>query len=445
MKRMMIVFVIGFSMPLFLRAQTDQNLTFGEAVKIALEKNVTLNQQKNQLEANQAARMGAIANHLPNLNAQGSFQRQQGQQPNTTNGNLEDLITDYTGLYLNTNYTIFSGMGRLNTYSQTNHQLTAQGYLIKRSTQDVIFNVANQYLQVLLDQELLAIAKENLASQVALLEQIQATYEVGSKAITDVYNQDALVKAAEVTAIRARNTMQNDKALLAQILQLEPQDTFTVVSPENRAFSAYVKLSVDSLTQLAISNRADLHQSQELVKANKYSLKSAGSTYSPNLSVYANYGSFYYSLITNSYKDQFLNVNRSLTYGATLNIPIFSRYQTKTQRVTARVAYENSMLTKENLEKTVKIDVIRAMNNFHNAQEAYQSSLAQFKAGELSLQTQEESYSLGISSFVELADARRTYVQGAGSKAQAEVTLIFQRVLLEYALGTLSIEDLSAQ
>jgi len=103
------------------------------------------------------------------------------------------------------------------------------------------------------------------------------------------------------------------------------------------------------------------------------------------------------------------------------------------------------MLTKENLEKTVKIDVIRAMNNFHNAQEAYQSSLAQFKAGELSLQTQEESYSLGISSFVELADARRTYVQGAGSKAQAEVTLIFQRVLLEYALGTLSIEDLSAQ
>ena len=445
MKRFVIVFIVGIGLPLLVKAQSEVNLTFSEAVKIALDKNVTLNQQKNQLEVNQSVRLGNIGNHLPNVSLQGNFQRQKGQQANTTNGNLEDLQTDYTGLYLNSNYTIFSGLGRLNSYSQSDHQLTAQGYLIRRSTQDVIYNVANQYLQVLLDQELLVIANENLASQKALLDQIQGFFDVGSKAITDVYNQDAIVKAAEVAKIRIRNTLQNDKALLAQTLQLDPENTFTVISPENKAFSIYATLSTDSLTALAITHRADLHQSEELVKANKYSMKSSSSGYSPNLSVFASYGSFYYSLITNSYKDQFLNVNRSISYGANLTIPIFSRFQNRTQHVTARIAYQNSMLTKENLEKTVKIDVMRAVNNFHNAQEAFQSSLAQFKAGELALQTQEESYSLGISSFVALADARKTYVQGAASRAQAEVTLIFQKVLLDYAIGTLSVDDLAAQ
>jgi len=41
---------------------------------------------------------------------------------------------------------------------------------------------------------------------------------------------------------------------------------------------------------------------------------------------------------------------------------------------------------------------------------------------------------------VALAQANQTYVFGAAAKVQAEVTLLFQKVLLEYALGTLQPE-----
>jgi hypothetical protein len=47
---------------------------------------------------------------------------------------------------------------------------------------------------------------------------------------------------------------------------------------------------------------------------------------------------------------------------------------------------------------------------------------------------------LGISTQVALAQANQTYVLGAAAKVQAEVTLLFQKVLLEYALGTLQPE-----
>jgi outer membrane protein len=368
-------------------------------------------------------------------------QRQEGQQANTTNGNLEDLTTDYVGAQFNSGITLFNGFRNYNTLAQANNQLMAQGYLLKRSSQDVVSNIATQYLQVLLDQELMRIAEENMKTQNTILEQIQGFFSVGSRAITDVYNQDAQAKLAQVLYIRARNTLMNDKSILAQTLQLDPSQPFEVTYPAMAEdLTRYKNASLDSLIAVAIANRADLKQLDHQVKANRYAYKSALAPALPSVTLFGNYGSFYYSLIAEDFSGQFGTMNPSLSYGANLSIPIFNRFQTKSQRVTSKVQMDNSMLNYQNLEKTVKLDVQRALNNFINALENYEASSAQFQAGELALGTQQESYQLGISTQVALAQANQTYVQGAAAKAQAEVTLLFQKILLEYSLGTLQPE-----
>ena len=441
MKISLTVLVITLIVTLARAQNPITKMTFEEAVSIGLERNMVLNQQKNQLEANQAQKLNAIGNYLPNLNITGGAQRQEGQQPNTTNGNLEDLTTDYLGGQLNAGLTVFNGLRNLSLLAQSNNQLMAQGYLIKQSKQDVVSLVATQYLQVLLDQELLRIAEENLKSQQSSLQQIQGFFDVGARAITDVYNQDALVKAAQVTFIRAKNTLQNDKSILAQTLQIDPSQTFEVTYPVlSEDFKKHQHASLDSLMSVAITNRADLKQQDHQMKSNKYSFQSSLSASLPSLSLFANFGSFYYSLIPENFNTQFRTINPSLSYGANLTIPIFSRFQNKAQRSNAKVQYQNSILSQQNLERTVKLDVQRAHNNFINAIENYESSLAQFQAGELALQTQQESYLLGVTPQVALAQANQTYVQGAAAKVQAEVTLLFQKVLLEYALGTIQPE-----
>jgi outer membrane protein TolC len=93
---------------------------------------------------------------------------------------------------------------------------------------------------------------------------------------------------------------------------------------------------------------------------------------------------------------------------------------------------------KDNLEKTIKIDVRRAYNNYMTAVESYEASQIQYRAGELAFRTQQESFILGISAQVAVALANQTFVQAASSKAQAEITLVFQKMLLDYALGTLN-------
>ena len=450
MKRIVLFSVIASIICISLQAQnqsqvqdkTPAKLTFEDAVKIGLKRNVLLNQQKNQLEVNQAQKLNAVGNFLPGLNAQGYYQHQTGQQPDQTTGDLVDSETDNAGYQLNANLPIFNGLGRFNTLKSADNQLSAQGYLVKRSSQDVIFNVATQYLRVLLDQELLRIAEENHKAQQTLLDKIQASFDVGARAITDVYAQDAIVKGLQVVAIRAKNDLENDKSILSQILQLDPAQTFEAVYPTfTQDYANYKSVSLDSLIQVAIANRPDLEQANHQVQANKFFMRSQTGRFLPTLSAFANYGSYYYSLIDGDFQTQIRSINPSLTYGLSLNIPILTQFQTRSQKVQSRILYENSELNRQNVEKTVKLDVQRAYNNYINAIEGYNASLSQLQSGQQALQTQEESYLLGISDQAALAQSNQVFVLAASSKAQAEVTLLFQKVLLEYALGIIKEDD----
>ena len=441
-KKLVLVFILSATVAF---SQETALLTFNEAVKIALEKNVTLNTQKNQLFSNQARKLQGYANYLPNLNAQGFAQRTDGLQIDPTTGQGGNITSDYVQASVNANYTLFNGLNRINTLKQNNLQFDAQTSLVERTKQDVIFNVTSQYLQVLLDQELLKIAQENLNAQKVVLEQMQGLVDAGVRATADLYTQDAQVKNLEVTALRATVTLENDRALLAQTLQADPAIRFEVTAPDwtDEYNLDYIqKMSLDSLYTVAVERRADLKQQKLNVEAFRHGMRANTSGYMPTITLFGSYGSTFFSANPASFNDQFKRLNPQTSYGVNLTIPIFDRLQTHSLRAASRVSYDNAKLSEENLVKTIKIDVKRVYQNFLSAVESYKASQVQYQAGELALKTQQESYQLGVTTQVALALANQIFVQGAASKAQAEVTLIFQRILLEYALGSLNIDNL---
>src|SRR5690349_24924919 len=99
---------------------TKTILTFEEAVKIGLTRNVILNQQKNQLIAVEAQRLNSFGNFIPNVNISGGWQHQSGNQQNSTSGDLEDIDTDQVNAQLNTGVTLFNGGRNVNTLFQSN-------------------------------------------------------------------------------------------------------------------------------------------------------------------------------------------------------------------------------------------------------------------------------------------------------------------------------------
>jgi outer membrane protein len=449
MKRIALsIIVLCVTVAAFSQGRGPLQLTYKEAVKMALQNNVTLKQQKNFLVARQVQRNASIAALGPNLYIQGGGSRNIGQQPNPENGNLENLTVENFGTSINAVITVFNGFQRVNQLNQNIHQFKAQAAFVERSEQDAMYNVTTQFLQVLLDQELLRIAEENAKYQKTLLDQMKGLTEVGSRPEADLYNQDAQYQNQQVVALRAKVTLENDKALLAQMLQMDPSISFEVVAPAATVSNTTsLEVSMDSLYAIAAANREDLRQLNYQVEANSYQLRSSAAGYYPNISLFASYGSNYYSSLKDNptygaFGNQFTNVFPNTTYGVNFTIPLFDRLVTRNQRVFNRITLDNSRLQRDNLEKTIKIEVQRALNNYRAAIENYEASLAQLQSGELALKTQTESFQLGVANQVTLALANQTYTQAAASKAQAEVTLLFQSMLLEYALGTLKIDDI---
>ena len=90
----------------------------------------------------------------------------------------------------------------------------------------------------------------------------------------------------------------------------------------------------------------------------------------------------------------------------------------------------------------MKADVLRTSRNFDLAKRSYTVSQTQAEAAEVAFQFESERYNLGVTNFVDFAQANRAMVQAQTDRAQAEYRLLFQKILLEYAMGTLKVEGL---
>jgi outer membrane protein len=127
-----------------------------------------------------------------------------------------------------------------------------------------------------------------------------------------------------------------------------------------------------------------------------------------------------------------------------MNIPIFGgnqNLQNRTNFVQQRVLYLNNQWTRKNAEIQVKTDVLRAYENMHLYAKTFSVTIDQLKAADMAFQLETERYNLGASSFVDFANANRVFVKAQTDKAQAEYRLMFQKVLVDYAVGTLKPED----
>ena len=170
-------------------AQQSQDtlvLPYREAVRIALKNNLDLNQQKNNLVVRQVQKNQSIAAFLPSLGIRGTASHSEGQQPNPDGGELMDLSVDNVSASIQAELTLFNGFDRINTLNQMSNQFRAQTSLVKRTEQDVVYLVTTQYLQVLLDQELLRIAEEAHRVQSVVLNQLREQVRLGARAEADL-------------------------------------------------------------------------------------------------------------------------------------------------------------------------------------------------------------------------------------------------------------------
>lgn len=433
------VFVIG-------SGYAQQILTYQEAVSIALERNVDFIIQQNEVERAQAQRMQSIMEMAPTLRFSADFfdrkGRQQIQNPETNQVEFLDVVSDNLDARINATLPLFSGLNRIQTFRANRQNVQAQQYGEERTRQTTIFNVAQQYLQVLLSEALYHIALDNHRNQTENLKRIEAQVEVGALAGVDKYNQLAEVKRLESLMIRAWANYEGDRLILAQTLQLEPGLEFKLVNPGvDIEYILSLSVDLDELYQTAMVSRPDYNQQKMQVTQSTRTLSALRGSYYPSVSAFYTYGSFFNSQIPFSLEYQMRSINPYHFYGFSLNVPILNGFSVRTRVQTAKIDRNNSLLQEKNLKAIIYRDVKTAYQNFEAAKAQYLAANVQHDAATEAYNLEKERFELGLSAFVEFSQANNALIQGQAAKAQAEYTLMFQETILNYQIGQLKLEE----
>ncbi len=433
-------------------AQEVRRITFDDAVQIALEQNVALKRSENNLEFSEINMAQARASYLPNLNFNISGGQNYGRNFNQEEARFVTETTTSMNARAQTSVTLFQGLGRLADNKQASYSYDAGEHTYERQKQAVVFNVMSRYLDLLERREQIRIQEENLESQRQQLIQIEEFTNVGSRPISDLYQQQANTANAELNLITAERFYQLAEVGLIQVLQLDPFGSYEFVSPDVSDASLTSQVyNAEEMLREAFGRRSDLKAADNDILAAEQGILFARSGLSPTLSLSFNTGSFYNDRFREqfinpdgstgirrvSFSDQLGNQNISSGLSLNLNIPIFNRFQTHNQIQRAKVQYDNAKLDLEELQQSISIDVRQAYLDFLTAEKSLDVTEKQEIAAQQAFTAAQERYNVGAATLVELTQARATLVQAESDRIQSRYDFIFRKQLIEYYLGKL--------
>lgn len=428
-----------------------RKITLEEAINIALQNNYQLKQAENNLDLAEKRITSEYADFLPSFSGSLSGNRQTGKQFIEENLSFDDVTTKSMSGSIRANLTIFDGFNNILSLRIGEEDKLSSEERLKRAEETVIFNTVSQYLQVLLNVQLLDIAKENLTTSQKQLEQIIAKVDVGSLPSVDRYNQEATVANNELSVTQRESSLELNKLLLIRQLQLDPLVKYEFEIPEiddlTVEAATSVKYDLKSLINSALMNRSDLKSELSNIKILEYQVQlSKGSLY-PSLSANAGISTGYsdkYSFMGEKvdFGDQFFDqrINRSI--GLSLNLPIFSNWDRMYSIQTSQINLKNAQLGLENTRLGIIQEVAQAQNDYISLAKQYEASGKVLIASEKAYEIQSERYNVGASTLIELSQAQTTYVTAQSDRTQALYNLIFQGKLLDYYLGKLTGDEI---
>ncbi len=427
-------------------AQEIINLNLKDAIQIALNRNVLLQQSKNNLTVSESQVLSSYGGLLPSFSASSGFSWSLSQDeggfltiggvsipiPKTSTQSRNYSASISSGL------TLFDGLSNFASIWQSKANYESDKYSLERLKQDIVFQTQTKYFAVLKSLQLLNVQEENLKWNKKSLETIIERNKVGQITLADVYQQQVNYGNSELLAIQAKNNLENAKNDLLAFLTLDVTKEYNFETLETQAeidSNEYKALEEEyenfsKLVEKALENRFDYLAKVYDLKSSSYGITIAQSGHFPRLS-----GSLSASTRSNSLS----NLLDSRTYVASLSlsIPIFSGWSVSNRVQLAEVNYLNSQLALSDLERTIKVNLKRAFLDFQAAKKKLDVNNKNVVAASENLKINEEKYNLGSGTLLNLliANSQFTSAQSEQINSMFDYRLIKKQI--EYYLGVL--------
>ncbi len=439
----MIFLLLMFVTVLPLTAQKE--LTLDEAISIALQRNTALIKTKNTIYTGEAQLKNAYGDLLPTLGAQASWNWQRvsdigGIQRDYFGNDVEvpasEVDSRSYSVGVGGGITLFDGLANISNISQKQDNLKAIEYNIEKAKQNVVYETANYYYQVINADELKKVREENVKYYQKFYETVQERNRLGSVAKADVYTAQVQLGNAELLLIQAQNSYETALSSFLNYLGLNVLEDYSLVDPYGGQTDidadSYLKdyEDVRAMVNAALDNRFDYKSQQLTVSSAESGLTISRSSLFPSLS-----GSYSYS--SGATKPGNLFDRKVLSFGLTLSFPIFSNWATESQIQSAEVNLSNAREDLLALERSVKIEVKQGFLDLTAAKKSLDVASKNVTAAEETRKINQERYNLGSGTILDVLQADRDHTDALRNKINALYDYYTKRDNLNNALGKL--------
>ncbi len=432
MKNLLII----FSFAATFSTSAQKKWTLQECVSHALEHNISVQQSENSLLTNDQDIIAAKGNFLPALGANGS-QRLNLGNVEVFDGNFVDRTFHSTSLGVNVSQTIFNGFRNTNIYKQSLINKEANEEEFNRIKDNVVLNVVNAYLNVLLNKENLIIAQAQYNFSTEQLGIVQSLVDAGTQPEANVFDAEATLANDEQSLTVAQNSYTLALLSLSQVLQV-PFDGFDVEIIDLDTPSELLMYNdVQPILNYAFQNRSEIKVAEKNIESAELGKEISKSGFYPSLSFSygLNTGANFSNLSQDNSFFQQINDNKGHSFSLNLNIPIFSRFQNKTNLAKSTIQVENRKLALEQAKLDLENNIQRAFTDAKAALKTFSSAQKSVAARQLSFNNAQERYNIGALNAIDLEQNRTQLVNAQSSLVRAKYDFVFKTKVLDFYLG----------
>ncbi len=364
------------------------------------------------------------ADQYPTVNAAATGSR----QPSTN----DSITSTYTAGLSMTSYEFdfFGRVASLKDAALAQYLATEEG---RKTTQiSLVAAVANTYLSLLADEELIAITRQTLATREDSFRLSKLRFDNGVSSELDIRQAESLIEAARVSLAQLVRQRALDQNSLVLLLGQPATGELAVALPEGKGL-ADMPMMVDvpaGLPSDLLTRRPDVRQAEQQLQAANANIGAARAAFFPKISLTASAGS-----ASSHLGDLFKSGSFGWTLAPQLLLPIFDAGRNRAGLDSATAGRDIAVAQYEKSIQTAFREVADALAGRATLGEQLRAQQAQANAEGVRFRLSDLRYRNGVASQLDLLDAQRSLFTARQAVVQTRLAQLQSQVTLYKTLG----------
>ena len=304
---------------------------------------------------------------------------------------------------------------------------------IRRQVQDTVVLATEDFLGVLLAQQMVNVYTESAAVAERMLETAQKKRNAGSASDYEVLRAEVEVASTRAELIKERNALRSKVIRLLQTMGVNQESDVTLVGslvykPE--------KFDLATLMQTALVNRPDLLQAEAALRMADERLRAVRGSYGPSADAFLN-GKYQNPDPNDPTRDEWSD---DWSAGVQVTYTLFDGLERKGRMTQAKSVRRQAEANLRNAEEAARVEIHQALLDLRNAEELYQSQAKNIDLSREALRMLENGHKVGKNTQIEVLDARSALTEAMGQYYNAIYAHLIARLAIRKAIGTLAVD-----